>query len=520
MRPIVFMPRCCCLFLALCLPGLLLGEAGASPSGDEIRIAHMTSQPETLDPFKVYGTESQSFYRQIYDTLISRDEKGQLTPALALRWEHRPGNVWRLHLRPDAVFQNGRAVSARDVKFSLDRLTSSASVRSRRRDFAFMRRVGVVNEKTIDIHSNGPAPTLPARLAQFSMVLPERELREKGEKAFFEAPFGAGPFRLVRLDREGAVLERHESYYLGKPAARRIRFLFIEDTRERLKKLFAGELDIVPNIQPAFAPQIVAHPAVSVLKKPALQFTYILFDTLTPGPLSDVRVRRALAHWTDVDALIRYVAHGNGRRIATFVMPEEFGFHPELRPYAFRPDLAKWLLTESGYGGGFEISALASDEMERLARAVIQQWGYLGIKVRLKVAARSEAIRLWTRSREYQAYFFAPTNLLFDASYHLTSKLDPSHPVSRFSHPQVGKLIQDVERETDSDRRRELLYRMQEIALQELPALALYQVVNIYGVSDRLKGFQGYPDTILRLQQVVSPRPPEAPAGLGGRRIP
>lgn len=498
----MFALRVGCLALSLVLPGGNPGEAGAARPRDEIRIAHMTSAPQTLDPFKVYGTESQSFYRQIFDTLISRDEDGKLKAALALRWEYRSGGVWRLHLRLGAVFQNGRPVTARDVKFSIERLVTPDSVRARRRDFAFIRRVDVAGEKTVDIHTKGPSPTLPARLAQFSMVLPEQELRRKGEKAFFQSPIGAGPFRLVHMSQEGAVLERHDAYYQGKPAVRRIRFLFIEEMRERLKKLFAGELDIVPNILPAFAPQIVAHPAVSVLKKPALQFTYVVFDTLTPGPMADLRVRRALAHWTDVPSLIRYVAHGNGRPIATFVMPEEFGFHPGLRPHPFQPDQARQLMSEAGYGGGFTLSALASDEMERLARAVVQQWEHLGVKTRLTVLPRSEAIQRWLRTRDYQAYFFAPTNLLFDASYHLTSKLDPTHPVSRFRHPEATRFVREVDQAANPGQRKELLYKLQGIAYRDLPALALYQVVNIYGVSDRLKGFQAYPDTILRLDRV------------------
>ena len=490
------------LCLSLVLPGFAPGEAAASLAQDEIQIAHMTSMPRTLDPFKVYGTESQSFYRQIYDTLISRDENGNLKPGLALRWEYLSNGVWRLHLRPDTVFQNGRLVTARDVRFSLERLTTPGSVQARRRDFAFIRRVETVDQRTVDVHTKGPAPTLPARLAQFSMVLPEQELRRKGEKAFFRSPIGAGPFRLVYMDREAALLERHDAYYQGRPAVRRIRFRFIKEMRDRLKRLFAGELDIVPNILPAFAPQIVAHPAVSVLKKPALQFTYVVFDTLTSGPLADLRVRRALAHWTDVASLIRYVAHGNGRPIATFVMPEEFGFHPGLRSHSFDPDRAKQLMHEAGYESGFALSALASDEMERLARAVLLQWEYLGVKTRLTVLPRAEAIQQWLRTRDYQAYFFAPTNLLFDASYHLMSKLDPTHPVSRFRHSEATRLVREVEQVADPKRRKELLYRLQEIAYRDLPALAFYQVVNIYGISDRLKGFQAYPDTILRLDQI------------------
>ncbi len=478
------------------------GQAAATSPGKTLNIADMTAPPPTLDPYKVYGTQAQSFYRQIFGNLIERDEAGRLIPALAERWQYLGKNIWRLKIRRNVFFQDGRRLSSRDLKFSLERLISPSSVRSRRRDFSFIARVEALNENIVDIHTKGPAPTLPARLAQFSMVLPEERLRRQGEAAFFKDPIGAGPFRLIKLDQEKAIFQRHDRYYRGRPQVEKVVFHFIKDPQRRTKMLYRGKLDLLTNVRPALTREIAAYPHVAIVKKPALQFTYVVFDTLAPGPLRDPRVRRALAHWTDVPSLIRYVAHGNGRAVATFVMPQEFGFNGNLKPYTFDPERAKKLLQEAGYANGFTLPSLASDEVEPLVRAVASQWGRLGVKLNIRVAPRSEAIRLWTRTQDFRTYFFAPTNLLLDASYHLRSKLDPQHPVNRFHNSEATELVRSMDQIGDTAEREQVLKRLQEIVHHEVPAITFYQRINIYAVADRVKGFSGYPDTILRLYKL------------------
>ena len=106
------------------------------------------------------------------------------------------------------------------------------------------------------------------------------------------------------------------------------------------------------------------------------------------GPLARAEVRRALLHGTDVEGLVRYIARGNGRAIATVTLPEDFGFNPGLRPYAFDPAKAKALLTEAGYPDGFRLQGLATHDTQTLATALAQQWAKIGVKLDLAVEGR------------------------------------------------------------------------------------------------------------------------------------
>lgn len=491
------------MFFGIAFSLLILGQSAIPSDAKTLNISHMAAPPQHMDPFKVYGTRTQSFFRQIYGSLIDRDEKGTLIPAIATDWKYRGNGVWRLHLRTDVRFQDGSLLTTEDVKYSLERLNSPASVRPRRRDFSFIVKVKVVSSEIVDVYTKGPVPLFPARLAQFSMILPHKKVQKIGEEKFFQNPIGAGPFRLIHLDKDKALLKRHTKYYRGTPGVEQIQFHFIRDPRQRLEMLLDGKLDILPNVLPAFTKKIAAKPQVTIVKKPSLQFTYAMFDTLSKGPLQDVRVRKALAHWTDKPALIRYVEIGNGRNLATFVMPEEFGFNPNLKPYSFDNKRSKALMEEAGYSKGFTLTGVASDEVALLAKAVARQWKRLGVKLELKIVPRAEAIRLWVRTKKYQVYFFAPTNPLFDASFHLKSKLDSLHPVNRFHNDEAIKLVKKMDRLKNPEERKRVLYRLQEIVYDQVPVITFYQRVVIYGISQRIKNFIAYPDTILRLNRIT-----------------
>lgn len=494
-----------CFFLMLFVAAfgtIFQNQAVAAPSQAIFNVSHVAAPLTSLDPYKVFGTQAQSFLRQIYGTLVDRNGEGKLIPGIAERWKYLGNNVWRIYIRRDVLFQDGSPLTSRDIKFSFERLLGPKSSRSRRREFSFVVKVEAVSKYEVDIYAKGPAFTLPANLAQFSMILPEKRLREQGDEAFFKAPIGAGPFRLVSINQKEAILQRHDRYYRGSPGVEKLVFHFIKNERERLEMLLNGKLDLLVSPLPAYAKKIASDPCCSIVKKPALQYTYILFDTVSPGPLKDRRVRRALAHWTDVSSLIRFVAHGNARPLAIFVMPEEFGFNPNLKPYEFDPERGKKLMREAGYPNGFSLSVLASDEMAALAKAVARQWKRLGVNLDVRVEPRSKALRLWLRTRDFSANFFAPTNPLVDASYPLRSKLDPRHPVNRFHNSEATKSIQGIDQIKDPEKRRQTLLRLQEIVSEEVPAVAFYQKINIYGVNSHVSGFRPRPDTILRFYNI------------------
>ena len=147
------------------------------------------------------------------------------------------------------------------------------------------------------------------------------------------------------------------------------------------------------------------------------------------GPLARVEVRRALLHGTDVEGLVRYIARGNGHAIPTVTLPEDFGFHPGLKPYAFDPAKARALLAEGGYPNGFRLQGLATHDTQTLATALAQQWAKIGVKLELDVEGRAPTMTRWIKERDRHDFLILdPTSIIFDAAFQLRLHLDPAHP--------------------------------------------------------------------------------------------
>lgn len=494
--------------LAATMPGVPLLAASQVPSASpghqpgQLVVGGFASPSPELDPFRVYGTQTQSFFRLIYEPLFDRDPAGALVaPLLESWWTHGP-RTWDLTLRPGSRFHDGSELTAADVAFSLRRIVDPAVASPRRSEFPEIEAIEVVGPRTVRIVTRSPYPLLPERLSQFSMLLPE-DLRGQPPAEFFRHPVGLGPFRLESLTPDHAILVPFADYHAGPSRLSRVVFRFISDPGARLEALLDGRIDLLANLLPTQVDRVIRNPQVRLLKQRSIRFMDILLDW-SRGPLAHAAVRQALRHATDVDALITYVARGNGQPLATVVLPQDIGFDPTIRSYPFDPARARRRLAESGHAGGFALRGLATPETQALAVAVSRQWAHVGVTLNLTVEDRPAAIASWIRDRARHDLMVAdPTSLMFHAAFHLRMRVDPRHPMGRAGHPRVLELLHRADAEPQPGLRRMLLREAQGIVRDEALSIPLYQMVDLYAVRRTVHGFAPSTDTILRLAGVA-----------------
>jgi len=483
------------------LPFLAVAPA-LQGDGHELVVADASAPPPSLDPFKVYGTQAQSLFRLIYSPLFDRAPDGKLVAPFLERWGQADAVTWEFRLRPGVRFQDGGELTAADVVYSLKRIVDPEVQSPRRHEFEEFEAIVALDPRTFRVVTKRPYALLPARLSQFSMLLPER-LRDRPEAEFFQRPVGLGSFRLAEINVEQAVLLAFPEHFSGPPGVPRITFRFIASPGERFQRLLAGSVDVVTNLPPQQVDAIMRARAVHLMKRHSTRFMNIMFDT-THGPLARLPARQALRHGTDLDGLVKYVARGNGRPLACPVLPEDFGFNADLRPYPFDPGKARALLTQSGYPDGFRLRGLATYDTRIVATAVARQWAKLGVNLALTVEGRAQATERWIREPGlHDVRFLDPTSIIYDASYQLRLHVDPKHPVARSPHPRGLELLNRSDEERDPDARAALLREVQVIVYDQALGLPLYQVVDLYGVGNRVHGFVPSADTILRLASVT-----------------
>jgi peptide/nickel transport system substrate-binding protein len=486
------------VLLSLLLLPMSAGSAAPGSQRAELVVADATAPPTTLDPFKVYGTQAQSFFRLIFEPLFDRDPDGKIRTPLLERWGPVDLLTWEFRLRPGIRFHDGGELTAADVVYSLGRILDPEINSPRRTEFGEIDSVVAVDPLTVRITTKRPYALLPARLSQFSMLLPD-QLRGRTAADFFKNPIGLGPFRFAQLDAKQAMLTAFADYYGGMPKVPTIVFQFIPESEDRLRQLLAGSVDIVTNLAPQQVESLLHAPGVRLVKRTSIRFMDVLVDT-RKGPLTRPDVRRALLHGTDVEGLVRYIARGNGHAIATVTLPEDFGFNADLRSYPFDPAKARRLLAQAGFPDGFRLQGLATHDTQTLATALAQQWTRLGVTLDITVDSRAAAISRWIRERNQHDFLIVdPTSIMFDAAFQLRVLLDPTHPMARASHPRALELLNRSDTEQDSAVRAALLREVQSIAHEQALTVPLYQVVDLYGVREQVVDFVPSADTILRL---------------------
>lgn len=488
------------LALSLVLfPRVALAGEG-SPS--ELVVADATGPPPSLDPFLVFGTQAQSFFRLIFAPLFDRDPNGRLVTPMLDRWGQIDPLTWEFRLRPGIYFHDGEELNAADVAYSLGRIVDPDLPSPRRQDFDELKKIVATDRWTFRVTTKRPYALLPARLSQFSMIVPER-LRGRPATEFFKHPVGLGPFKLTALDGGQAVLDAFQGFFGGKPKTARVIFKFIADPSERVRRLLEGSVDILTNLPPQQVEKIIRARHVHVLKRNSIRFMNIMLDT-SRKPLAQEQVRQALRYGIDVEGLVKYVARGNGRALATVTLPEDFGFNEALKPYPFDPAKAKTLLAQAGYPRGFPLQGIATHETKTLAVAVASHWAKLGVDLELATAERAKATSRWIKERDrFNVRFLDPTSIIFDGSFQIRLHIDPGHPVARAVHPHALELLNRADSERDLDARAALLREIQAIFQEQVLGIPLYQVVDLYGVHDRVRGFVPSVDTRLRLSNVT-----------------
>jgi len=206
-------------------------------------------------------------------------------------------------------------------------------------DLESLERIVAVDEHTVDFHFAAPFPAFPYHLPWSAHITTNSLLQ----------PIGAGPYRMVEWRRnKHLLLERFEPYYeQGWPKVDRVKVLFAPHADARLALINSGEADIVEGVSAKWAPHLRESRAMEVKAVRAWRKMIISFNCSIP-PFNDVRVRRAVAHAVDREAL-RAEFFGDHAQPIHAGYPVGHFWAAEVKPYGYDPDLARHLIKASGH---------------------------------------------------------------------------------------------------------------------------------------------------------------------------
>jgi peptide/nickel transport system substrate-binding protein len=464
---------------------LVVPTAGADPKG-ELRVA-IPWTPENLDPTMNLSSIRAAVGASMFDSLVGRDAGGKIVPELAESWKLLDDTTWQFRLRRGVVFHDGEPFNADAVRFTVQRVLDPEQKSPNRATIGEIARVDVVDDLTVNVVTRQPYAPLLNRLIDFP-ILPPKYTAEKGG-AFALRPVGTGPFRFVALVKdEHLTVEAFDRHWRGAPSLSRIVFRPIPEPFTRAAALRNGEVDLITTVPPSLARELDRTAAVRVQRVPSTWQIYLGLNALKP-PLSDVRVRQALNYATDVDAIIKNVLEGNGRRLDGPYTPSVFGYDGSVKGY--RPDArrARRLLAEAGHPDGLDVSLESPSGRyqgdKEIAEALGGQWQKAGFRPKVQLAEWGAYFKRYLGRQFQDAYLLGTGGPMQDGDelYNLVSSKGRG---LYYKNDRIDAFF-DLGRSTmDAAARRKIYADLARAMIDDATWVFLMQQIDIYAMRDRV----------------------------------
>ena len=318
---------------------VLAGCSGsATPSGnaDGNLVVGVTTDPDTLFPWKATQFQAVNVLQNIYGTLTEYDEELNVVPGLAESWDtSEDGLTLTFNLRSDVVFADGSEFGSEDVKFSLESIMDEETAAVAASSLASVESVEAVDPQTVELALSAPDAALPSNLAAINMAMLSSDDTEEGLNS---TPNGTGPYSFEgRVANQSITLTKNEQYWGDEPGLSTVEFRVIPDEASIVTAMQAGNVHMAVFDDPLVA-QTAEGGNLSVAKTPQLSYHALQLNAQR-GDLTDVNVRLAIQCAIDRQEVLDTAAFGEGEVTGPITSPA-YRSDPAARPCAER-DLDK-----------------------------------------------------------------------------------------------------------------------------------------------------------------------------------
>ena len=489
----------CCLLAFSLVPC----EANASKL-----IFGLDTAPERLIPPIIKNPQTFPVSMQIFQGLCDLDEKGNVVPCIAERWETTDYKSWRFHIRKGVffhkspIFQNGtREVTAEDVLYCLTRFCSASSYNAfllidsvagaaeyNQGKTDEIKGVSLIDKYTIQIDLIRPELFFINRLSTALISIFPREVDKKryDEKVGLSLVVGTGPYKLKSRTETEVVLTKNDNYWStqAQPHFDEIVFRVIKNDQMRLGNLQRGNIDlmVLPN---SLFPSVFNNDG-SLKEYLARKFQMKIaatFNThfvgINNNAIADINLRQAMFWGTHRQEIIDTILYGHADLTAGPVPPGINGYKSPFADSLFDPDKAKAHLKESKYKGE-PLELLVHDiaNSEQIGQVFQAQMAKIGIQIVLKKVDFNSLInrmvkgecQLFSMFAEY--VFSSPQPILINL---FSSSKIPVPNVFHFSSSAVDAMLNSLYKITNEKESVKECSQIVVKIMEDVPGVFLYR---------------------------------------------
>lgn len=351
----------------------------AEPKRGGTVVYGIESDIPSLDPHITFGGSNKRVVMSVFEGLVKRDranidleakpfKRPGLVPALATSWEILDdGKRYRFQLREGVKFHDGTPFDAEAAAFNFRRVIDpdfeffferASSLRNS--PFRHLKAVEVVDKFTVDLVLERPWGPFLSQLGTFlspglPLMMSPESVKKHGNEGANSNPAGTGPFMVTAIEPGVKVVTKRNPDYWDPPLPflDSIVYVVMPEQSTRVFALESGEIDIITQLSPDNVERL-AQSGFTMVQSPLSNQMWYMAVNVNEPPLDDVRVRRAINHAIDRDAITRDLLRGICIPSDGMAFPTSPLWKTTAR-YPYDPQKAKQLLAEAGLADGFKI---------------------------------------------------------------------------------------------------------------------------------------------------------------------
>ena len=456
--------------------------ATAAAAQNDITVA-LQLEPPHLDPTSAAaGAIDSVLYSNVFEGLTRFAADGSIIPGLAASWDiSDDGLTYTFQLRDGVTFHDGTTMDAEDVKFTFDRLLAEDSANAQKALYTLISGVDVMDPLTVRMSLSEPNGNMLFNLAWGDAVIVAPESID----AIKQKPVGTGAFKFDRWVQSDRIeLLRNDAYW-GTPAVLdAATFKFISDPTAAFAAVMAEDVDYFSAFPtPENLPQFDADPRFQVLVGSTEGETILSTNNKMP-PFDDARVRQALAHAIDRNAIIDGAMFGYGTPIGSHFAPHHPAYVDLTGQSAYDPDKARALLTEAGFESGFDTTLYLPPPSyaRRGGEIIAAQLAQVGIRAQIINVEWAQWLESVFRGKDFGLTIVSHTEPMDIGIY-----ANPDY-YFQYDNPDFQALMLTLNTTTDPDVRTQMLKQAQTIIADDYVNGFLFQLAQLSVARAELEG--------------------------------
>lgn len=451
------------------IASLAFAQEPAPTYGGEVVVA-ITAAPPGWDPSASTSQEiPRVVYGNVYEGLVIFDRDGAIVPALATDWSTSDDLLtWTFNIREGVKFHDGSDLQLADIVARFERARDPESGHTNHSFYASISGVSADEDNHAVVFTlSEPRASLLFDLARPDSVIYPEALTDTQ----VSQPVGTGPFVFAEYIEGAEVrLEKFADYWNPElPYLDSAVFRIMSDPNSRFAALQSGDIDLIGvALQPEQFMQLQGNPDLKGTEGTMTTEITMAMNN-TREPFNDVRVRQAITHAIDKEAIVNGAFFGLGTVIGSHMSPSEPYFIDLADTYPYDPERARELLAEAGYADGFTVQFELPEPYNterRTGEVIAQQLAQVGITAELSVVEWTTWINRILLGGDYDMTIIGhsePRDVFMYA--------DPDY-YYHYDNPRIGELLAEAEAAPTEEE--------SNAAFQEIATIIAEDAVNVW----------------------------------------